>query len=318
MFCENCGANMPDNSKFCTVCGSPMAQAAPPMQQPAEQPIAQPMQQQPNQQQYAQPMQPAGQYVQPPMPYAQQPMNQPVQKKRSMATVIGAVLLLVLAMIAVGLFFFIRQNESSSNRRDDTEERSDTSHQPKETTEETKEETKKETVEETKEEIKEELKEELQEAFIQNGDFSDGLDGWYLWVEGDGAATQGITSDGRMQVTVTDCGTNAWDIQIYSENFSLEIGSQYVISFEVQASTYVSFLTMVQETGGAYNAYFYEMVDASQDTVQVTIPFVPEYEMDYPPNLVFNLGNMQNWAGAYLPQGEYTLWFDNLTIYKLW
>jgi len=50
MFCENCGANVPDNAKFCTGCGANLESAAPaaPIQQPVQTaaPIPPPPQQQ--------------------------------------------------------------------------------------------------------------------------------------------------------------------------------------------------------------------------------------------------------------------------------
>ena len=42
MFCRNCGANIPDDSRVCTVCGVPVEQQQPDFQQPAqEQPVYQ-------------------------------------------------------------------------------------------------------------------------------------------------------------------------------------------------------------------------------------------------------------------------------------
>ena len=58
MFCTNCGKNLPDNTKFCSGCGTPLGAAAPVPVQPQPQQQPQPIQiQQPPQQQaaYAQP-----------------------------------------------------------------------------------------------------------------------------------------------------------------------------------------------------------------------------------------------------------------------
>ena len=38
MFCKNCGAQLPDDSKFCTTCGTNLADA--PAAQPVQQPAA--------------------------------------------------------------------------------------------------------------------------------------------------------------------------------------------------------------------------------------------------------------------------------------
>ena len=77
MFCESCGASIPDGQAFCSNCGAaapvqaaqpaPAPVAAAPVAAPAPAPAPQPM---------AQPVQP----VQPVQQYAQQPMAQPVQQ----------------------------------------------------------------------------------------------------------------------------------------------------------------------------------------------------------------------------------------------
>ena len=75
MFCENCGANIPDNSKFCTGCGATLDSAAPaaPAQQPvqAAAPVPQP------QPAYAAPQPPPFVYAPPQQP---QPQQRPQQQ----------------------------------------------------------------------------------------------------------------------------------------------------------------------------------------------------------------------------------------------
>jgi len=57
MFCKNCGAQQPDNSKFCTSCGSSIAAAQQPIQQPVQSaPQQQFSQAQQSQQQFSQPI----------------------------------------------------------------------------------------------------------------------------------------------------------------------------------------------------------------------------------------------------------------------
>ena len=64
MFCRNCGAQIPDDSRFCPTCGTPMA-AAPSPQGYAQPQVSQPVYQQPAYQQ----------------PVYQQPMQQPVYQQ---------------------------------------------------------------------------------------------------------------------------------------------------------------------------------------------------------------------------------------------
>lgn len=39
MFCNYCGAQLPDNSRFCNHCGSPLPQVQPPVQNPVQAPV---------------------------------------------------------------------------------------------------------------------------------------------------------------------------------------------------------------------------------------------------------------------------------------
>ena len=61
MFCTNCGAQLPDGSRFCAQCGAPQEAVAAPVQQPyPQQPVyQQPAYQQPVYQQPAYPQQPS-------------------------------------------------------------------------------------------------------------------------------------------------------------------------------------------------------------------------------------------------------------------
>ena len=68
MFCENCGANIPDTSKFCIECGTtvdgaaPAAKPAVPVQQPVQAAPAAPPQQQTPRPVYTPPQPPQQQY----------------------------------------------------------------------------------------------------------------------------------------------------------------------------------------------------------------------------------------------------------------
>lgn len=68
MFCEKCGANIPEGSKFCIKCGNPVAPEEQPVQQPVQQNFQQPYQQ-PEQQNFQQPyQQPAPKAPRQPLP----------------------------------------------------------------------------------------------------------------------------------------------------------------------------------------------------------------------------------------------------------
>ena len=109
MFCESCGALIPDGQSFCSNCGaSAPAQAAPvqaaPQPAPAPQPMAQPVQ---PVQQYAQPapqpVQPVQQYAQPVQQaqpvYVQPVVAIPAQPRKSSGMAIAGLIMGIFAIV---------------------------------------------------------------------------------------------------------------------------------------------------------------------------------------------------------------------------
>ena len=109
MFCESCGALIPDGQSFCSNCGAPApAQAAPvqaaPQPAPAPQPMAQPVQ---PVQQYAQPapqpVQPVQQYAQPVQQaqpvYVQPVVAIPAQPRKSSGMAIAGLIMGIFALV---------------------------------------------------------------------------------------------------------------------------------------------------------------------------------------------------------------------------
>lgn len=104
MFCNKCGANIPDGSQVCNVCGAPqMMNNQQPYGQPMQQPYGQPMQQP-----YGQPMQqPYGQPYGRPMPAGNQQMFKAMSKKKNAGSGIVAcltIMIINLIIIAVSIF----------------------------------------------------------------------------------------------------------------------------------------------------------------------------------------------------------------------
>lgn len=97
MFCQNCGRQIPEESKFCPHCGQ---QATPAQTQETPQ-QAQPIQQetQPIQQQapYQQPLNQPAPYQQP----VQQPYQQPLKKKKKTGCLIGIIIAVVLVAVLI-------------------------------------------------------------------------------------------------------------------------------------------------------------------------------------------------------------------------
>ena len=88
MYCQNCGQKIPDDSRFCPLCGqsnTPPQSQQTPQQDPQQEPNQQPYQQMPYQQPYQQ------------GPYQQQP----VRAKKKTGCLIGAIVSAVLIVVLV-------------------------------------------------------------------------------------------------------------------------------------------------------------------------------------------------------------------------
>ena len=108
MYCENCGAKIEDDSRFCTECGTPVEDEG--YSAPAPAPQSQPVQQTPQPaQQPGYPPQPA-QFVQQPgyPPVPQQIPQQSAQKKSPLVPILIVAGILAVAAIGVGVFFFLK------------------------------------------------------------------------------------------------------------------------------------------------------------------------------------------------------------------
>ena len=106
MFCDKCGAQLAEGTKFCGSCGNVIVQPEQPVQQPVYQQPVQPAYQQPAQPVYQQPVQPA--YQQP-----AQPVAVPMTRGKFISSAggpkglaLGSMLILFLCAILIGVCLY--------------------------------------------------------------------------------------------------------------------------------------------------------------------------------------------------------------------
>ncbi len=87
---------------------------------------------------------------------------------------------------------------------------------------------------------------------LVNGDFSAGLAGWEPFTQG--AAAGFSAADGMAKVSVTNVGTEAWNIMLNQSNLNLTKGFTYVLAFDAKSS--VTRDTEVTLEDAAYNRRF--------------------------------------------------------------
>lgn len=117
---------------------------------------------------------------------------------------------------------------------------------------------------------------------ISNGGFEQGLNGWSLYVDGDGqaAATAGIDSTVAVEgnnsalISVTSPDAEPWDISLSQGNFSLNAGSSYQVQFWGRSNAPASIWVDVEGGPPNYTNYgIYQQVNLSTTWQLYTFSF---------------------------------------------
>lgn len=149
------------------------------------------------------------------------------------------------------------------------------------------------------------------ENMIQNGDFSDGLTNWMIYLNG-ADATQTVTAEGEMEIAVSDPGTLDYGVQPYYDGFSLDTGCVYAFSFDVHATIERTMEWRLQLNGGDYHAYVSDLITVNEEVQHVTAYFTMEEASDPAPRLCVNMGMSE---GSPEDMGAHSVYFDNFALY---
>lgn len=151
------------------------------------------------------------------------------------------------------------------------------------------------------------------ENMIKNGDFSEDLTNWALYLEG-GTATQLVNDAGEMEIQVSSPGNKEHAIQPYYDGFSLDTGCVYEYSFDVHSTVERTMQWRLQLNGGDYHAYVSDVITVNEEVQHVTCTFTMEETSDPAPRLCVNMGMLE---GCPEDLGEHTVYFDNFTLYLI-
>jgi len=100
---------------------------------------------------------------------------------------------------------------------------------------------------------------------VVNGDFDKGLEAW-SFNSGNGNSIS--SSGGQGCITVTDPGTNPWDVSLTQEGIKLESGKKYILSFRASASQAKTINAGIGMSVSPWDTYLYQptALDASTQT----------------------------------------------------
>lgn len=125
---------------------------------------------------------------------------------------------------------------------------------------------------------------------IYTSNFSNGTDGWSLSAQGGGAGSI-ATSGGKLNVTITNGGTESWHVQLVKSNIRLEHDKLYRISFKGKAAADRSVTFYAGKASDPWNAYSgYNGISVGTAESSFTFSFTMTNPTDPAARLVFDLG----------------------------
>ena len=125
---------------------------------------------------------------------------------------------------------------------------------------------------------------------IYTSDFSTNTDGWNLNTQG-GAAGSISVSDNKLNVTLTNGGTESWHAQLVLNNLEIKKDSMYKVSFKAQAAANRSLTSYVGKASDPWNAYSgYNGISIGTTEVDYSYSFTMSENTDPNARLVFDLG----------------------------
>ena len=130
---------------------------------------------------------------------------------------------------------------------------------------------------------------EVGKNLIANGDFSNGTEGWNVYLEGGGNSTLSL-ENGAGKLSILSTGTLNYSNQLYYDGFSLKKGGRYELSFTMSSTVARSFNPRIQINGGDYHAYMEDTIELTEEMQTFTIEFRMSEPTDLAPRLCFNLG----------------------------
>lgn len=120
-----------------------------------------------------------------------------------------------------------------------------------------------------------------------------------------GGSAQFTTEDGKVKATITNPGTNPWDVQLQEFGVNLEANCEYKLTFKGSADTTKLLQVGLQQNGGSYTVYslinnqnIAARLDANEKSY--TIVFTMNATGDDNATLFFNLGNVNESNAGYI------------------
>jgi endoglucanase len=125
---------------------------------------------------------------------------------------------------------------------------------------------------------------------VYTADFTDGTDGWIL--QNSGSANGSLTaSGGKLNVSISNGGTESWHVQLIKRNIPLEKDKMYRVSFNAKATAGRNATFYAGKNSDPWNAYSgYNGLSIGPAEATYSFTFTMTSPTDMAARLVFDLG----------------------------
>jgi len=125
---------------------------------------------------------------------------------------------------------------------------------------------------------------------VYASDFSSGTDGWVIQ-NGGGASSSLTASDGKLNVSIANAGTETWHVQLIKRNIPLEQDKMYRVSFKAVANANRSATFYAGRDSDPWNAYSgYNGISITTIETAYSFTFTMTNPTDMNARLVFDFG----------------------------
>lgn len=144
--------------------------------------------------------------------------------------------------------------------------------------------------------------------YVENGDFSLGVENWDTFITGGGDA-EFTVNDGVGKVDIKSTGNLDYSVQLFYDGFPLKNGGVYEFAFDMASTIPRSIQARIQLNGGDYRAYIEEDLDITEEMQTYTYTF--EMSVADPiPRLCFNMGTPKEGS----PYDAHIVTLDNVSV----
>ncbi len=137
----------------------------------------------------------------------------------------------------------------------------------------------------------------------------DDVDGFMVYTNG--GTCDIAAEDGKLAVTIKNCGSLDYANQVYWDGFMLSQNCVYTYSFDISSDIERKVEYRLQLNGGDYHAYQGEVLDVGTDVTNFSVDFEMTEESDPAPRIVFNMGKMEDMSSD---PGEHKIYIDNIKL----